>query len=519
MERGLGVGAILSLVLAYAALAQGGGWNQNSHYALVRALADGTPVIDRTRNDTGTWYVTGDISAYRGHTYSQKAPGLAFATFPAYLTMKAAGKAHAVADATGQLWFLGLFGVVLPAFVLLYLVRKLANELEPGLGTSAALMLGLGTLMLPFATLFFSHVLAALLGFAVFFVLWYERRGPPRLAYVAVAGVLAGYSVTTEFPNAMIAAILGLFALARPGRLRRALAFGGGALAGLAPLLAYDQWAFGSPLHISYQSTVGFGTSGSLFFAFPSFRRLVEVLFDPAGVIRTTPVIALAAVGTLLLYRGGRRFEALAVTAIAIAFLVLESAYTFPFGGSSPGPRYLIPMLPFLALPLATVCRRMPLTTLALAGASAVEMIAATITHPIKYSETKADWFHQLGSGDFTATALSFFGRLRLDGLELPSSAHWYPLLLFFAPVALALGFAAAERPPLSLRRQDAFRAGACLLGWLVIQQQGPKWLGDSGPVGRQWAPAVVLLLAAALATMATTLPYLLTLRDGRSPP
>jgi hypothetical protein len=516
--RGVGLGAILSLGLAYAALAQGPGWNQNSHYALVRALAQGTPVIDRTRYETGKWWVTGDISVYRGRTFSNKAPGFAFATLPAYLALEAAGKAHPVADSTDQLWFLGLWSVVLPALLLLVLVRRLANELEPGLGTAVAVLLGLATLMLPFATLFFSHLLSALLCFAAFALLWYERQGPPRLAFLAAAGLLAGYAITTEFPNAIVAGILGLCALARSGRLRRALAYGGGAVVGLVPLLAYNQWAFGSPLHISYQSTVGFGPTGSLFLATPSFRRLVEVLFAPTGAVRTTPVIALAAVGLVLLYRRGYRFEALAVTAIAFAFLLFEASYVTPFGGSSPGPRQLIPMLPFLALPLATACRQMPLTTLALAGASAVEMVAATITHPIKYSEQYAGWFHQLGTGDLSATPLAFSRRAALDTLALPSSAHWYALLLFFVPVALALAFAAAERPPLSLRRQDAFRAGACLLGWLLVQHQGPKLLDGTGGVGRQWAPPAVLFLAGAVVLIAAALPYLLTSRDGRSP-
>jgi hypothetical protein len=515
--RSLGLGAILSLVLAYAALVQGPGWNQNSHYALVRALADGTPRIDRTRYETGKWWVTGDISIYGGHTFSNKAPGFAFATLPAYLVLKAAGKAHPVTDPSDQLWFLGLWSVVLPALLLLLLVRRLANEVEPRLGTAAAVILGLATLMLPYATLFFSHLLSALLGFAAFAVLWYERRGPPRLSYVAAAGLLAGYAITTEFPNGIIAAVLGLCALARSGRLRRALAYGGGAIVGLVPLLAYDQWAFGSPLHISYQSTVGFGPTGSLFLATPSFRRLVDVLFEPAGAVRTTPVIALAAVGLFLLYRRGYRFEALAVTGIAFAFLLFEASYVTPFGGASPGPRQLIPMLPFLALPLAVACRRMPLTTLALAGASAVEMVAATITHPIKYSETNAGWFHQLGTHDFSATVLSSSRKPGLDALALPSSAHWYALLLFFVPVAFAFALAAAERPPLSLSRQDAFRAGACLLGWLLIRREGPRLLDGSGIVGTAWAPAAVLFLAAAVVLIATALPYLLTPRDRRS--
>ena len=51
------------------------GWNQGAHYALVRALADGTPTIDRTRFEVGGGG-TGDISRIHGHYYAAKAPGL-----------------------------------------------------------------------------------------------------------------------------------------------------------------------------------------------------------------------------------------------------------------------------------------------------------------------------------------------------------------------------------------------------------------------------------------------------------
>src|SRR6266566_3391480 len=85
-----GLLAIACIALAWSSLAQGWGGNQDSHYALVRALATGTPSIDRTRFEVGDVNPpTPDISFYRGHLYSNKAPGLAFATLPAYLVMKA----------------------------------------------------------------------------------------------------------------------------------------------------------------------------------------------------------------------------------------------------------------------------------------------------------------------------------------------------------------------------------------------------------------------------------------------
>jgi len=508
-----GVAAIVCLTVAYVSMTQGPGWNQNSHYALTRALADGTTIIDRTRYETGKWYVTGDISVFRGHTYSNKAPGFAFANLPAFEVMKAADGAPPRIDDSGQLWFLGLWTVVLPAAVLLFLVRKVANVLEPGYGTAAAVMLGVATLVLPFATLFFSHLLSAVLCFGAFTVLWLEWRGPPRLPLVAAAGLLAGYSITTEFPNALIAAILGLAVFARPDRVRRALAYGAGAVVGLVPLLLYNRAAFGSPFHLSYQSTVGFGSTNSLFLTTPSFRRLVDVLFAPVGVVRTTPILVLAVVGVITLYRRGHRFEATVISAVVLAFLFFEASYVTAFGGSSPGPRQLIPALPFVALALASAFRRMPLTTIALAWVSTVEMVAATITPPLDYSESVANWFHQIGIGNFSGTVLSFFGPAPLDRNAFPESGHWYDLLVFLVPLALGIALAAAELGGVRLRRDDAIRAFAALIGWLLVQREGPKLLYGGGFAASKAAPVVVLAIAAAAAIGASALPALLTLR------
>jgi hypothetical protein len=519
-RKRIGLTAILSLVVAYAVVAQGAGWNQNAHYALVRAFADHTTIIDRTRYETGKFYPTGDISYYRGHIYSNKAPGLAFASLPPYLVLKAVGKAKPVPDPTSRLWFLGLWTVVLPAGVLLLLTRRIGNEFETGFGTAAALTLGLATLVLPFSTLFFSHVLSATLGFTAFTLLWYERRSSGDLWCLAAAGALVGYGIATEFSCAITAAVLGLYALARPRAVRRAAAYIGGALVGIAPLLAYNQWSVGSPFRLAYSNSV-LGPGQTYEFASPSFRQAVELLFGPVGLLRTTPVVALGAVGAVILYRRGGRAEAAVISGVVLAFLIFNAAFGGAVGGSSPGPRYMIPTLPFLAAPLALVYRRFPVTTLLLAAASFIEMAAVTITHPVEYWESYTGWFRQVRDGNFVATVLSFFGRIHLDALKLPSSPHWHPLLLFVVPVVLAVGLATVELPHIHMYWHDALRAVACFAGWLVVQKEAPRFLEGHG-VGRNWAPVVVLLLAAAVALFALALPALFgsgagPLREGES--
>ena len=155
------------------------GWNAGAHYALVRSLVHGTPQIDKHLNQSG------DIAYVDGHFYAAKSPGLAFASVPVYLAFSAAG---AVPDTyvTAQgppgarqvseraIWQVNLF-VIAAFFALLLLIRVVVDEMFPGAGLAAALLLGLGTMLLPFATLYFAHDLSAALGFGAFAMLLRER--------------------------------------------------------------------------------------------------------------------------------------------------------------------------------------------------------------------------------------------------------------------------------------------------------------------------------------------------------
>ena len=51
---------------------------QNSHYALVKALARGMPNIDETLGETGD-LKSHDVATHDGHLYTVKSPGLAMA--------------------------------------------------------------------------------------------------------------------------------------------------------------------------------------------------------------------------------------------------------------------------------------------------------------------------------------------------------------------------------------------------------------------------------------------------------
>jgi hypothetical protein len=466
--------AIAFVGLAYATMIQSFSWNQASHYDLIRALDSDRTTIDAYQANTG------DKAYYRGHWYSARAPGLALFALPFYNGWKLVGadswaRDHqALRNDDEMVYLIGLWGNVLPAILLLLLVWRVAERLQPGYGVFAAVALGLGTMVLPLSTLLFSHVFTAFLGFGAFALMLRERDGPPSPLLLGLAGVAMGYAIAAEYPLAFVAAVLGLYLLSRRDSLTprgvasRAGAYLLGGVIGIAPLLLYNHYAFHSWTHLAY-SDVPRQKHGFFGIDVPSLKVLATLLFDSRGLLTLSPVLAMAGVGTALLYRRGRRAEALVITGVCLCFLVYNSGYYLPFGGGFMGPRFLATMLPFLALGLAAACRRFPGPTLALAGVSIATTVIATITHPLAGYETEAVvWARYLRQGFFQPTIATAYGLGRGWGGIWP--------FLVAAGAGVLLAGVALTRVRLPLR---ALLWGAiAVAAWALFAALAPTALG-----------------------------------------
>jgi hypothetical protein len=93
-------------------------------------------------------------------------------------------------------------------------------------------------------------------------------------------------------------------------------------------------------------------------------------------------VLVLALAGLVLLWRDGRRAEALVCVAVPGLFLLLELGYWDPYGGDSPGPRFFVPALPFLSVGLAPAFARWRTASTVLATASVVASTSVLLTWP-----------------------------------------------------------------------------------------------------------------------------------------
>jgi hypothetical protein len=386
----------------------------------------------------------------------------------------------AISDTAPMMWALGLFGVLLPSLVLLALVARVAHRVAPGTGTATALTLGAATMVLPFSTLYFSHMLGALLGFAAFALCWREREGPSRHLLLALAGLLAGLAVVCEYPLAIVAIVVGVYAITRRGAglLRRGAAYGSGAVAGVAPLLAYQWWAFGSPLHTTYVGAVritghtghdqlGLNDAGVFGITMPRFGDLLSLLLGGRGLLTLTPVLVLTIAGIVVMYQSRRRAEARTIGAVALAYLVYNAGYWQPMGGGSPGPRFLIPILPFLAIGLGPSWRRWPAVTLALAAVSATTMEVATMSYPMISTDDPGEWVRRIVDHRVYQHSV----------LDLAGIAHGIVAILPFAlfvAAAFAVGLSSLGRAHLALgTRRAASAVGLWAVCAIVLPRVG----------------------------------------------
>ncbi|HEV7640522.1 MAG TPA: hypothetical protein VGO39_06645 [Gaiellaceae bacterium] len=356
--------AVAALTVVYPVGAQ-----DVSRLCLTRAAAQGRLAADACLAGAV------DVADYGGHRYSDKAPGVSFLALPVAEAVGLGDPAqwHQAGDL--RVWAARATVGGLALLLCAFLVGRVAEGLVPGTGGPTLVAFALGTEAAALTLADFGHVPAAALAFAAFLLAW--RRRP------FLAGLVAGASVLVEYEAGLIAVVLAGYVLLTGAR---AL---GRYLVGVAPaalvLGAYDWAAFGSPFHLSYRYVADefAANQAAGFFGIhaPSWHAIRLVFVGDRGLLFDSPFLLAAAAGLVLLWRS-RAAEAAVCTIVVLAFLALDCGYYDPYGGDSPGPRFLVPALPFLALGLPLVLARFRILGAALVTASLVASTAIALTWP-----------------------------------------------------------------------------------------------------------------------------------------
>ena len=359
------LGAVIFLSFIY--FYEGGGWNQNSRFDLLRAIVEQhTLQIDAYHENTQ------DKAHFRGHYYSDKAPGLVFLAVPFALAARPALRIAGIdpASAWGEFWLSYLvtaWAVALPtalAGMCLYFLALRFGGSSIGAACSVIVM-ALGTPMWAYASLFWAHALVGaclLFAFAAALKIGESERD---FIWALAVGLAAGWATVTEYPAAPASAMLALLALSQAwprgvaGRWRVAAGVGIGAGVCVIVLLSYLHAAFGGfrPSY-SYYDPNSFSfmqQRGYMGLTYPHPDRLLKLLFGCArGLFFASPVLLAAPAGLWWLWKL-KRFSAPALTAAAIVtyYFLFNASFYWWKAGLTFGPRYAGAAIPPLCLGLA----------------------------------------------------------------------------------------------------------------------------------------------------------------------
>lgn len=414
----LGLVAAAALLPVFTVNAQ-----DQSRLCLTRAIVHGHLHDDRCLANSF------DRARYGGHLYSDKAPGLSLVELPA---------AEALLDEAPQdgppyslrLWGVRVLASGIAFLVCAFLVGRIAEGLRPGYGGASLVTFALGTMMAPLAAANFSQVVVAALGFGAFVLGW---RGKPLLA-----GLAAGAAVLCDYQAALLLALVGLYVAAHG---RRELArYALGCVPGIAVLGAYDALAFGRPWHASYRyvdNVFATAQSGGFFgIGAPHLYSAFMVFAGNDGLLVVSPVLA-AAVWGLALLANERRREALLCAAVTVVYVLVNCGYFLPYGGISPGPRFLAPALPFLAVGLAPAFAWRPRVTAVLAVLSVIPNVALALVWPTNNPLRHTVW-GQLVHLPARGSSSKFVHSL------MPTVLHWLGVGKVWGAAVAALVAAAA---------------------------------------------------------------------------
>jgi len=362
--------------------------NQNSRLDMVVAVVeDGTFRIDDYVQNTVDYAKVGE------HYYSDKPPGAAFLGIPVYAVLKVIldlpimdstmdrlannealkttlreggtglleNKVHFAIAQTALTFVASALPTALMGALIYRLLARFTTKPWPRIGV--VLGYGLLTPAFAYAGSFYGHQLsAACLLTAFYLVFMGSNVGTEPLSTRLLLGVgfLLGYSVITEYPSVLIVGILFLYTFYKLSNRRRiSWVILTGALVA-AGWMTYNTYIFGSPFELGYSHSELWTEqhhTGFMSLTRPHWEALWGITFSPfRGLFVLSPLLLLAVPGFVLWYRSGEHRPEFWITLTNVsAMFLFNSSSIMWWGGFTIGPRYLLPMLPFMALPILFV--------------------------------------------------------------------------------------------------------------------------------------------------------------------
>jgi hypothetical protein len=326
---------------------------------------------------------TGDKAIFNGHFYSDKGPAPAFLGVPIYWTLNQIQGLLGLTEVEYTLsliiWFSKLIilriliislSSALLAVILYRLLYSIIEQKQYALMLTLAY--SLGTMAFPYSTLFYGHQLAAVFIFFSFYILYQSKnklglneiKSQPK--YFFYSGLCLGLAVMTEYPVILLAIVITIYAIfiskSQTIFVSTILFYLIGLGIPLIFLLYYNYLCSGNPFQFGYFQVAGQEfrqemAKGIAGVTYPKLGALFGITFSPyRGLFIVNPILLLAFPGFYYFYQNKKyRQEFWVCLTAVILFFLFNASYYMWWGGWTIGPRHLIPIIPFLIIPIAFI--------------------------------------------------------------------------------------------------------------------------------------------------------------------
>ncbi len=343
---------------------------------------------------------TPDKAFFRGHYYSDKAPGTVALAFPGAVLGLEWGRSLGLGPNDRQAWLMASWGgcIILASVLslgLVVLVKLLTGFVPARIALATGLFVVFGTMAWPYVTFLFSH--GQVIG-CVMLMLYCLGKACPQIFrtpdadsatlapksfrhYLFLAGFAGGWALNSEYTAGLIVFGLPAFAFGRKGRPWLYFSMGLAGPAALIPL--YSALTVGSPwrLPYSYQASFPEMKQGLYAIQWPDADIAAKLLFSPErGLLFWSPFLAMSLGGFGQLHRKNPRVFWMTYLLPVLQLIVISGrVWDWP-AGPSFSARYLAPAVPLLAIPCALGFGRLPLLGTALGLFSVALTALATLT-------------------------------------------------------------------------------------------------------------------------------------------
>lgn len=452
-------------------------WNSRSRIALTRAIVEeGVFHIDSFHEGTG------DKAFFNGHYYTDKSIGPSMVAVPVYFLYRLVASVplfdflaqYQVVNVLAT-WFSTSIPSALLGVALFLFVSEFATKLSYAVLVS--LLYGLATSALPFSTVVFQHQLSAAGLFIAFYILWKIACDGADSRWFWIVGILAGLTIISDYWSAVLICLIILWSVFKTREIKTLIPIALGALPFVLILLIYNGLSFGNPLTLGYALTEWDAVQGQGLFGvkLPTLDGLWGITFSPfRGLFFVSPVLLLGFHGFYIMWK--KKFDLsvlfLCLVLVIATFLFNASAVMW-WAGYSIGPRYMLSVVPFLAVPMIFSLNRLMPTTwsrifvislivLSCANVwiqtlSTDQLVPDTVDSNVDPSMEPSEWILQqyeqgnildnplfewsipkLIEGDITNTLGSFlFGTENLATTLIPLFLIWGMILLSFRVSAI----------------------------------------------------------------------------------